>query len=121
MAVRPLANDRIIPLAFKVLLGALVVLTAAVGLLFYLTRRDPRIAAARADLAELQRAVEQYRAQHGRPPASLLELFASPAPYLPPLDRRRDPWGHLYQYSLPGKVWSMGPDGWDHTADDVYP
>ena len=38
-----------------------------------------------------------------------------------------DPWGHPYQYRNPGKrhpegfdVYSLGPDGKDGTADDIY-
>jgi general secretion pathway protein G len=38
----------------------------------------------------------------------------------------KDPWGHSYQYTNPGKhnpdrydVWSMGPDGVSDTDDDI--
>lgn len=38
-----------------------------------------------------------------------------------------DPWGHPYQYRNPSKrdagifdIYSMGPDGLDGTADDIY-
>lgn len=39
-----------------------------------------------------------------------------------------DPWGNPYRYRNPGKVpprafdvWSLGPDGMDGTADDIFP
>jgi general secretion pathway protein G len=42
------------------------------------------------------------------------------------MDMLTDPWGHAYQYRLPGKhkpdgfdVWSMGPDGVDGSQDDI--
>ncbi|MCE0484272.1 MAG: type II secretion system major pseudopilin GspG [Methylacidiphilales bacterium] len=41
-------------------------------------------------------------------------------------EETKDPWGHLYQYTYPGKhnpdsydVYSMGPDGIPDTADDI--
>jgi general secretion pathway protein G len=117
--------DRVIPLLVKALAGAAVLLLAIVLLLVYLTRRDPRPAAAKVDLAELQRTLEKYRADTGEYPVSLQDLFSKR--YLD-LDRRRDPWGNLYRYARPGRVhstgvdvWSMGADGWDGSADDVYP
>jgi hypothetical protein len=111
------ARDRIIPLAIKLLLASILLLAAVSGVLFYLVRRDPRSEAARKDLAELQRALGKYKADTGRSPATLQELFSTPG-YLEP---RRDPWGNLYRYAPPDKVWSMGPDGWDNTPDDLYP
>jgi hypothetical protein len=112
-----LTKDRVIPLVMKILLGSTLVLASAALVLFYLVRRDPRREAARQDLAEIQRAVGKYRADTGQPPATLQEMFSKPG-YLEP---RRDPWGNLYRYAPPDRVWSMGPDGWDNTPDDLYP
>jgi len=117
-------KDRIIPLVLKILLGSIVLLGAAALVLFAILRSDPRVGAARRDLADLQRTLESYRSANGKYPSSLKDLFAPPpggGKALLDLERSRDPWGNLYRHDGEGKVWSMGPDGWDHTADDVYP
>lgn len=124
MAVSRDPQDRIIPLVIKLLLGSSLILAVAALVLFYLVRRNPRADAARSDLAELQQTLEAYRSATGRYPETIKELFSTPVqggkPYLDPA-RSRDPWGNLYRYSREGKVWSMGPDGWDQTSDDLYP
>jgi type II secretory pathway pseudopilin PulG len=117
-------KDRIIPLVIWILVASILLLAAAGLVLSAFLRRNPQLEAARADLAELQRTLDAYRSAHGRYPETIQDLFSTPPeggkPYLEPA-RSRDPWGNLYRYSKDGKVWSMGPDGWDHTADDVYP
>lgn len=117
-------KDRIIPLVMKILLGSTLVLGATSLVLFAILRSDSRVDTARKELAELQRTLESYRSVKGKYPAAIQDLFATPPgggkPALDPA-RSRDPWGNLYRYAPDGKVWSMGPDGWDHTADDVYP
>ena len=117
-------KDRVIPLVMKILLGSAVILGLAALGLFALLHHDPRGDAARKELAELQRTLEAYRSAHGRYPETIKDLFETPPAggkaFLEP-SRSRDPWGNLYRSSREGKVWSMGPDGWDHTADDVYP
>src|SRR4030095_9353304 len=74
---RPMAVDRIIPLVIKLLLGSSLVLAVAALVLFYLVKRDPRAAAARSDLAELQRTVEAYRSTTGRYPETIKDLFST--------------------------------------------
>ena len=117
-------KDRIIPLVMNILLGSVLALGATSLVLFAILRSDSRVDAARKNLAELQRTIESYRSTNGKYPAALKDLFATPPgggkPWLDP-DRSRDPWGNLYRYAPEGKVWSMGLDGWDRTADDVYP
>src|SRR5262245_19187614 len=101
-------KDRIIPLVLKILLGSVLVLAAAALALFAMLRRNPQIETARRDLADLQRTIEAYRSTTGRDPETIQDLFATPPgggkPYLDP-GRSRDPWGNLYRYSKPGKVW----------------
>ncbi len=91
---------------------------------------DARVAAARADIAQLMQALKLYRLDNGRYPSAeqglqaLVEKPASdPVPgnwksggYLDPPVLRKDPWGHDYQYLNPGlhgevDVMSFGRDG----------
>jgi len=83
---------------------------------------------ARADIATLEQAIEQYQIDNLRPPTSQQGLqalvsqpsgLARPERYRPGGYIRRlpqDPWGNDYQYAQPGRqgpfdVFSLGADG----------
>jgi hypothetical protein len=60
--------------------------------------------------------IEQYRADNGKYPASLSDVYK--APERVPVD----PWGHDLNYERTDdgfRVWSNGPDGKSGTADDI--
>jgi len=94
---------------------------------------DHRVLTAKAgkELAILSIALDRFRADCGRYPATqegLAALLLNPGPtnwcgrYVSHL--RADPWRNAYQYRLKDdlpKLWSFGPDGTDGTADDVLP
>ncbi|CAD5370975.1 pseudopilin, cryptic, general secretion pathway [Rubrivivax sp. A210] len=80
---------------------------------------------ARAQIGSFEKALDQYRIDTGRYPASeqgLVALLARPGdeprwtgPYLAKAVPA-DPWGHDYQYRNPGEhgdvdLWSLGRDG----------
>ena len=100
---------------------------------------DAEIGKAMADIRTMQTNIVRYRTMAGFIPSQAqgLEALAkkpsgNPAPrswrQLMDPSALLDPWGHPYQYRNPGKkevggydIYSMGPDGQDGTADDVYP
>lgn len=84
---------------------------------------EQRIQRARRDVSELAAAVEAYRTDFGRYPASLEELVERPAdlnrswigkigrwPYVRGGRLQRDPWGQRYRYLVPGR---HNPDAFD--------
>lgn len=87
----------------------------------------PRLTKAQVDLRTLDVAVRSFRARHHRLPESLSELAAKDADGRSELEELpQDPWGHDYLLQAtggPGKgdwtVWSLGPDGWQGTGDDL--
>ena len=100
---------------------------------------DAEIAKAGADSQTMKINLTRYKTMAGYLPTQAQGLEAlvkkpsgNPAPrswrQLMDASALTDPWGHPYQYRNPGKrdtssydVYSMGPDGQDGTADDVYP
>jgi len=93
-----------------------------------------RVAAARADIATIQLALDTFKADCGRYPSALEGLAALVTPpaglqnWHGPYLRRAaaaDPWGNPYVYrsatdsSHPASVYSLGPDGKGATRDDV--
>lgn len=83
---------------------------------------------ARADIATLEQAIEQYQIDNLRPPSTEqgLQALVEPPSGLSRPERYRpggyirrlpeDPWGNAYQYALPGRqgrfdVFSFGADG----------
>ncbi len=87
----------------------------------------PRLIKAQVDLRTLDCAVRSFRARHHRLPESLRELATKHADGCSELEELpQDPWGHDYVLQAtagPGKgdwtVWSLGPDGWQGTSDDL--
>ncbi|MFC1452764.1 type II secretion system major pseudopilin GspG [Verrucomicrobiota bacterium] len=84
---------------------------------------------AKADLANIKVALKLYRLHNDRYPTTdeglNVLLRGTPdrgwnEPYLD--SRPQDPWDRTYRYSVRDnelRIWSLGPDGQDGTADDV--
>lgn len=87
-----------------------------------------RVTKARADIATLEQALEQYRLDNLTYPSSTdgLNALLTPPPGLPAPERYRqggyirklpdDPWGRPYLYAAPGRkgafdIYSLGADG----------
>jgi general secretion pathway protein G len=105
------------------------ILAAAIIPQFIGTTTDAKIAAAKANIAELESALERFNVHMDRYPTTeegLKVLVEQPAgddkkwrgPYIKLL--RPDPWGNPYQYVNPGvrhttsyDLWSRGADGKD--------
>ena len=93
------------------------------------TTTDAKISAAKANVSELESAVERFNVHMDRYPTAeegLNALVAAPpgeeqkwrGPYVKVV--RNDPWGHPFQYRTPGvhhpssfDLWSRGADGAD--------
>lgn len=98
---------------------------------------DAKVKIAQGDIARIVNVgLELYKLHNDKFPSTdegLQALITRPAsakewkgPYLK--KKARDPWKHDYRYKNPGSrsltgpdVWSVGPDGQDGTADDVWP
>ncbi len=79
--------------------------------------------------------VARFQRRAGKYPDRLTDLLHKPpdltkkhwdGPYVSGVDMLNDPWGKTYQYCCPGThnpqsydLWSVGPDGVGHTADDI--
>jgi general secretion pathway protein G len=105
------------------------VLAATIIPQFMGTTHDAKVSAAKADVAQLENALERFNLHMDRYPTmdeGLKVLVEAPAgedkkwrgPYIKLL--RPDPWGNPYQYRVPGMhhtstfdVWSRGADGQD--------
>ena len=106
------------------------ILAATIIPQFVGTTKDAKISAAKAQVAELESAVERFYVHMDRYPTTeegLKALVDPPAdddnkkwrgPYIKQL--RNDPWGNAYQYLCPGThhassfdIWSRGADGAD--------
>ena len=105
------------------------VLAATIIPQFMGTTHDAKVSAAKADVAQLENALERFNLHMDRYPTmdeGLKVLVEAPAgedkkwrgPYIKVL--RPDPWGNPYQYRVPGMhhtstfdVWSRGADGQD--------
>ena len=113
----------------------LAVLAAVVVPKFTGRSEQARDAAARADIASIETALETFEVDAGRFPTTdegLTALVRAPSnvrawrgPYIkrgPP----NDPWGNPYVYRFPGQnnpgsydLYSIGPDGQDGGDDDI--
>jgi len=105
------------------------VLAATIIPQFMGTTHDAKVSAAKADVSQLENALERFNLHMDRYPTvdeGLKVLVEAPAgedkkwrgPYIKML--RPDPWGNPYQYRAPGMhhpstfdVWSRGADGQD--------
>jgi general secretion pathway protein G len=105
------------------------ILAATIIPQFMGTTHDAKVSKAKADVSELQNAVERFNLHMDRRPTTeegLKALVEAPAdaegkwrgPYIDTL--RKDPWGNDYQYKNPGThhpsgidIWSRGADGAD--------
>ena len=105
------------------------VLAATIFPQFMGTTHDAKVSAAKADVSQLENALERFNLHMDRYPTmdeGLKVLVEAPAgedkkwrgPYIKLL--RPDPWGNPYQYRVPGihhattfDVWSRGADGQD--------
>lgn len=80
--------------------------------------------AARAQLGAIKSAVQLYKLNTKRLPASI-DVLVKPPPVMEPTGIV-DPWDRKYVYKSPGKdgkpydIYSLGEDGQDGTPDDVY-
>ncbi len=91
--------------------------------------------AAKAQVTVLKGAMQMYKLDYNKYPATLKDLNEKPSdssqsdkwrgPYLEG-KVKPDPWGNEYQYASPGKkntdgydLWSNGPDGQSGTEDDI--
>lgn len=111
------------------------ILAATIIPQFIGTTQDAKVSAAKAQVAELDSAVERFYIQMDRYPTmdeGLKVLVDPPAgddaklwrgPYIKEL--RNDPWGNPYQYLCPGThhpasydIWSRGKDGADGGEGD---
>ena len=105
------------------------VLAATIIPQFMTTTTDAKVSAAKADISQLENAIERFNLHMDRFPTSdegLKVLVEAPpgddkkwrGPYIKLL--RADPWGNPYQYRVPGThhpttfdVWSQGADKQD--------
>lgn len=105
------------------------ILAATILPQFIGAKHDAKVSKAKADISELQNAVERFNLNMDRRPTTeegLKVLVEAPAdaegkwrgPYIDTL--RKDPWGNDYQYKNPGThhpagidIWSRGADGAD--------
>ena len=105
------------------------VLAATIIPQFMGTTHDAKVSAAKADVSQLENALERFNLHMDRYPTmdeGLKVLVEAPTgedkkwrgPYIKLL--RPDPWGNQYQYRVPGihhattfDVWSRGADGQD--------
>jgi general secretion pathway protein G len=105
------------------------VLAATIIPQFMGTTHDAKVSAAKADVSQLENAIERFNLHMDRYPTAdegLKVLVEAPAgddkkwrgPYIKLL--RADPWGNAYQYRSPGvhhtttfDIWSRGADGQD--------
>jgi general secretion pathway protein G len=111
----------------------LAIISTLLGLVIFKmvnVTEDANITKAKADIKAMETNLLRYKTRNGRLPtqAEGLEIMTTKgASQLVKPEGIIDPWAHPYQYRNPGKVntsgydvYSMGPDGQDGTADDIY-
>ena len=111
----------------------ILVILASTATVFYGKAQDTALNnAARTAVRESQVSASKCTRSTMRTlPGDLNNLVAAPewfnnvgrGPYIDPPQLPVDPWDNPYKFSLMGpsdfKIWSMGPDGTDGTADDI--
>jgi type II secretion system protein G len=108
-------------IAVAAIVGVLVTL---IGILVQRVGERNRCSLARAQIEQIQDALQDHRVRQGELPATLVEVaarlprgFAFATNGLPV-----DPWSQPYAYSLNGERFdlrSIGPDAATDTADDI--
>ena len=99
------------------------------------TAQQARIVAARADIANIEVAINAFQLDCGRLPSTeeglraLLDQPSAATGWKGPYLKRgtpADPWGNLYLYQCPGQhnpsrydLYSFGPDSLEGTEDDI--
>lgn len=132
---RRLADRAFTLVELLLVLVILAALAAVVVPRFTKRSEQARVTAARADVANIEVALDAFEVDSGRYPASeegLKALMEAPSgltgwkgPYLKRVVGN-DPWGKPYVYTCPGQhnadtydLHSFGPDGQDGTEDDI--
>ena len=103
------------------------VLAATIIPQFIGTTHDAKVGTAKANIAELESAVERFYIHMDRHPTNEdgLEVLVEPpsdeaekwrGPYIKLL--RADPWGNAYQYRIPGTHGSLSFDLWSRGGDE---
>ncbi len=112
----------------------LAVLAAVIVPKFTNRSKDAKISAAKADISNMETALDAYEVDNSEYPNSsqgLQALVEAPSgaknwkgPYIKKLPN--DPWGNAYVYTQPGThntsgydIQSYGPDGRDGGGDDI--
>jgi len=121
----------------ELLLVMVILATLAAVIVPKFTKRSEqaRITAARADIANLEVALDAFEVDTGRYPTtdeglrSLIEEPADVRGWHGPYIKRglpKDPWGRPYVYTCPGEhntsgydIYSYGPDGREGGGDDI--
>lgn len=121
----------------ELLLVLVILASLAVIVVPKLTGRSEqaRVTAARADIANLETALDAFEIDNGRYPtteegiAALVEAPPDLDDWKGPYIKRgvpNDPWGNPYVYTCPGRyntsgydLYSMGPDGQEGGDDDI--
>ncbi len=104
------------------------ILAAAIIPQFMGTTHDAKVSTSKANLAELEAALERFNIHMDRHPTTeegLKVLTEAPAgeegkwrgPYIKLL--RPDPWGNPFQYRIPGTHRTSGFDLWSRGSDGV--
>jgi general secretion pathway protein G len=129
------ASDAFTLVEIMVVVVILGILAATIIPQFIGTTKDAKISAAKAQIAELESALERFYVHMDRYPTAeegLKALVEPPAgaeqkwrgPYIKQL--RTDPWGNPYQYGIPGThhpasfdIWSRGAEGGQGDAAEI--
>ena len=104
------------------------ILAATILPQFIGAKHDAKVSAAKANISELESALERYAIHFDRPPTTeegLRVLMEAPSegsdkwrgPYVKVL--RLDPWNNPYQYRLPGVHHPTSFDLWSRGADNA--
>lgn len=125
----PKRSDGFTLIEIMVVVVILGILAATIIPQFMGTTHDAKVSTAKANIAELESALERFYIHMDRHPTSdegMKVLVEAPSndeqkwrgPYIKVL--RPDPWNHPYQYQNPGihhptsfDIWSKGADGAD--------
>jgi len=123
---RPVRNCGFTLIEIMVVVVILGILAATIIPQFMGTTHDAKVGTAKSNVAEIEAALERFYIHMDRHPTTeegLKVLVEAPSgeetkwrgPYIKLL--RPDPWGHPYQYRLPGTRHSSGFDLWSRGAD----